>query len=79
MNLDFELLEVVALVLEMAKSAVSVMIRMKLTRAEFIEAGWIGCLVQCNGRWKMLAVSCPIGFFKFPLRGFVGVMAVASI
>ena len=40
-NLDFELLEVV-LVLEMAKSVASVMIRMKLTRAEFIEAGWIG-------------------------------------
>ena len=38
-NLDFELLEVVALVLEMAMSAVSVMIRMKLTKAEFIEAG----------------------------------------
>ena len=36
-------------------------------------------LVQCNGRWKMLAVSCPIGFFKFPLRGFVDVMAVVSI
>ena len=36
-------------------------------------------LVQCNGRWKMLAVSCPIVYFKFPLRGFVGVMAVASI
>ena len=42
MNLDFELLEVVALVLEMAKSAASVMIRMKSTGAEFIEAGWIG-------------------------------------
>ena len=41
MNLDFKLLEVV-LVLEMAKSAASVMIRMKLTRAEFIEADWIG-------------------------------------
>ena len=41
MNLDFELLELV-LVLEVAKSAASVMIRMKLTRAEFIEAGWIG-------------------------------------
>ena len=41
MNFDFELLEVV-FVLEMAKSAASVMIRMKLTRAEFIEAGWIG-------------------------------------
>ena len=40
-NLDFELLELV-LVLEVAKSAASVMIRMKLTRAEFIEAGWIG-------------------------------------
>ena len=74
MNFDFELLEVV-FVLEMGKSAASVMIRMKLTRAEFIEAG----LIQCNGGWKMLSVSCPIGFFKFPLRGFVGVMAVASI
>ena len=40
-KLDFELLEVV-LVLEMAKSAASLMIPMKLTRAEFIEAGWIG-------------------------------------
>ena len=40
MNFDFELLEV--FVLEMAKSAASVMIHMKLTRAEFIEAGWIG-------------------------------------
>ena len=40
-NLNFELPEVV-LVLQMAKSAASVMIRMKLTRAEFIEAGWIG-------------------------------------
>ena len=39
-NLDFELPEVV-LVLEMAMSAASVMIRMKLTRAEYIEAGWI--------------------------------------
>ena len=38
-NLDFELLEVV---LETAKSAASIMIRMKLTRAEFTEAGWIG-------------------------------------
>ena len=37
-NFDFELLEVV-FVLEMAKSAASAMIRMKLTRAEFIEAG----------------------------------------
>ena len=41
MNFDFEWLEVVFL-LEMGKSAASVMIRMKLTRAEFIEAGWIG-------------------------------------
>ena len=39
MNLDFELLEVV---LETAKLAASIMIRMKLTRAEFTEAGWIG-------------------------------------
>ena len=39
--MNFELLEVV-FVLEMGKSAVSVIIRMKLTRAEFIEAGWIG-------------------------------------
>ena len=43
MNLDFELLEVVALVLEMAKSAIPVMIRMKLTMAVFIEADSIGC------------------------------------
>ena len=41
MILDFELLEVV-LVLEMAKSATSVMMHMKLTRAVFIEDGWIG-------------------------------------
>ena len=41
MNFDFELLEVV-FVLEMANSAASVTIHMKLTRAEFIEAGWIG-------------------------------------
>ena len=40
MNFDFELLEVVFL-LEMGKSAASVMIRMKLTRAEYIEPGWI--------------------------------------
>ena len=40
-NLDFELLEVV-LVLETAMSAASVMIPIKLTKAEFIEAGWIG-------------------------------------
>ena len=40
-NLDFELLEVV-LVLETAKSTASVMIRMKLTMAEFTEADWIG-------------------------------------
>ena len=40
-NLDFELLEVV-LVLRMAKSAASVMMRMKLARAVFIEVGWIG-------------------------------------
>ena len=41
MNLDFELLEVV-LVLGMAKSTASVMMRMKLARTVFIEAGWIG-------------------------------------
>ena len=41
MSLDFELLEIV-LVLGMAKSAVSVMMRMKLTSVVFIEAGWIG-------------------------------------
>ena len=41
MNLDFELLEVV-LVLGMAKSTASVMMRMKLARAVFIEVGWIG-------------------------------------
>ena len=40
-SLDFELLEVV-LVLGMAKSAASVMMCTKLTRAVFIEAGWIG-------------------------------------
>ena len=39
--MNFELLEVV-IVSEMGKSAASVIIRMKLTRAEFIEAGWIG-------------------------------------
>ena len=41
MNLYFELLEVV-LVLETAMSAASVMIPIKWTKAEFIEAGWIG-------------------------------------
>ena len=33
-----------------------------------------------DGKCYRLAVYiCPIGFFKFPFRGFVGVMAVASM
>ena len=76
--MDFELLEVV-LVLGMAKSAASVMTRMKLTRAVFIEAGWIEFSIMGDGKCYRLAVDCPIGFFKFPLRGYVGVMAVASM
>ena len=49
MNLDFELLEVV-LVLETAMSAASVMIPIKLKKADFIEASWIGF---GSVQWKM--------------------------
>ena len=62
----------------MAKSAASVMMRMKLTKVVF-EVGWVWFSIMGDGKCYRLAVNCPIGYFKFPLRRFVGVIAVASM